>query len=374
MRDWIAAEREFLAWRSGLDAARRASQATPDSWKDDTLLRGVALEQAHIWLAKRSNDIPEVDRDFIVLSRKAAQRRKMRKRALFGVLTLAILIGVPTLFVGGWIAYEQARLLPTFWDVSTSTLTTQAEQALQPGLKFSECASCPEMVVVPAGTFMMGSPANEVGRRANEGPQHRVTIAQPFAVGRFEITFDEWDACAAHGGCEPKLEHPWGRGQQPVIRVSWADAKQYVAWIAKLTGKPYRLLTEAEWEYAARAGSPGRFSFGDDEAKLGEHASYYSRQTQPQAQPVGSFAPNAFRLYDMHGNVSEWVEDCWNESYEGAPTDGRAWSTGECSAHVARGGSWNNYPRDLRSADRNWVNTGGQSHDLGFRIARALTP
>jgi formylglycine-generating enzyme required for sulfatase activity len=331
----------------------------------------LALAQAQSWLAKRSDDIPEVDRDFIVLSRKAAQRRRLRVRALIGALAFAIVVGLPTLFIGGILISGWVRLLPMFWDVSTSVLTTQTEQALEPGGKFMECASCPEMIVVPPGSFMMGSPANEAERRPDEGPQHRVTIVSSFAVGRFEITFDEWDACAAHGGCERKPTAPGGRGRQPVIQVSWDDAREYVDWIAKLTGKPYRLLTEAEWEYAARAGSPGRFSFGDDEAKLGEYARYYSNSG---TQPVGSFAPNAFGLYDMHGNVWEWVEDCYNGDYNGAPANGSAWSTGECSVRVLRGGSWRAVPRDLRSASRNWVATGGRGADLGFRVARTLTP
>src|SRR5207249_7461576 len=140
--------------------------------------------------------------------------------------------------------------------------------------------------------------------------QHTVVIPQPLAVGKFEVTFDEWDACVAHGGCTYRpIDAGWGRGRQPVIRVSWDDAKVYSAWLAKQTGKPYRLLTEAEWEYAARAGNPGRYSFGDNETQLGEYA-WFSNNSDSKTQPVGTKKPNAFGLYDMHGNVWQWVEDC----------------------------------------------------------------
>jgi len=366
LRDWVAAEREFLAWRTGLEAARRAWHATPDSAKSDALLRDAALARAQSWRENRYMDIPEVDREFIERSRKAVQRRTLRRRGLIGAL--AIVIGIATFFVAGPFVYEQASLLPMFWDVSTSTLTAQDEQALKAGERFTECASCPEMVVLPAGRFTMGSPVNEVGRRPIEGPQHEVTIAGPFAVGRFEITFDEWYACVAHGGCEHDPRSRWS-GRLPAVNVSWYDTKHYVTWIAKVTGKPYRLLTEAEWEYAARAGNPGRFSFGDDEAKLGEHASLGGG-----TQRVGSFTRNAFGLYDMHGSVWEWVEDCSNDTYEGAPTDGSAWLTGDCRFRMIRGGASDDNPSDLRSASRFSVSAHTRGNDTGFRVARTLTP
>ena len=208
-----------------------------------------------------------------------------------------------------------------FWDITDSVLTAQAEQALKPGDTFKECASCPEMVVVPAGSFIMGSPENEVGRQDNEGPQRKVTIHQPFAVGKFEITLDEWYRLLRRiSGCL-RYQFDLAHGRAPMRNVSWSDVKQYVAWIARVTGKPYRLLTEAEWEYVARAGQPERFSFGDDEAKLGEHG-WYHDNSGGERQPVGQKKPNAFGLYDTHGNLWEWVEDCYKDNYNGAPTDG----------------------------------------------------
>jgi formylglycine-generating enzyme required for sulfatase activity len=274
---------------------------------------------------------------------------------------------------GGWLAYQRMRLLPIFWDVTTTVLTAQAQNALKPGSAFKECANCPEMVVVPAGSFIMGS--NESG---NEKPPHTVTIRQPFAVGRFEVTFDEWEACMAHGSCKQEPDDRfWGRGRRPVINVSWDDAWQYVAWIAKLTGEPYRLLTEAEWEYAARAGTTTTYSWGDD---IGEGNADCdgcgSQWDNRQTAPVGSFKPNAWGLYDMHGNVWEWVEDPWHDGYEGAPTDGSPWvKDGDASRRVVRGGSWYSGPLFLQAASRSsGFSSGYRIVDIGFRLARTLNP
>jgi formylglycine-generating enzyme required for sulfatase activity len=198
------------------------------------------------------------------------------------------------------------------------------------------------MVVVPAGSFTMGSSQAEPGHRLNEAPQHNVTIEKSFAVSKFVVTFVEWDACAAHGDCVPHVDdHGWGRDRQPVINVSWDNAQRYVTWLSKITGKTYRLLTEAEYEYAARADTRTAYPWGDDIGN--DHtncADCGSRWDLAQAAPVGSFAPNKFGLYEMVGNVWEWVEDCLHEDYRGAPADGSAWMTGDCGGHRLRGGSW----------------------------------
>jgi formylglycine-generating enzyme required for sulfatase activity len=243
--------------------------------------------------------------------------------------------------------------------------------------EFRDCADCPTMVVIPAGEFTMGAPAVELGGEA----QHRVRIEAPFAVSKFEITFAEWDACVAAGGCRGYQpgDEGWGRGSNPAMNISWEDAKAFAAWLSAKTGRTYRLLSEAEWEYAARAGTVAAYPYADglsptkanyDASTDGTGPSDVNRQ---RTVPVGSFLPNAFGLYDMQGNVSEWVEDCWNDEYTtAAPTDGSAWVEGDCKGHVVRGGSWEDSATELRSAAR----TGGAKDDRfytdGVRIARSL--
>ena len=250
--------------------------------------------------------------------------------------------------------------------------------ALKPGRVFRDCAECPEMVVVPAGPFMMGSPPGDRDSSDIDRPQHRVTIAAPFAVGKYEITFDEWDACVAAGGCggyRPS-DRGWGRGRRPVIHVSWDDAKAYVDWLARESGEPYRLLSEAEWEYAARAGTTTRYSWGDEIGRNRANcAACRSRSYNKQTVRVGSFPANRFGLHDVHGNVWEWVEDCWHGNYRGAPSDGSAWiSGGDCGVHVMRGGGWTDiHPAYLLFAHRNGSTSGNRKHyGLGFRVARTL--
>lgn len=253
------------------------------------------------------------------------------------------------------------------------------------GHAFRDCPACPDMVVVPAGEFMMGSPESERGREDNEGPQRKVAIRQPFAVAKFEVTFAQWDACAAEGGCKHKPgDEGWGRGKRPVINVSWHDAMEYVGWLSSKTGRSYRLLTEAEWEYAARgvtkasgphppfatgatinykqANYDANFTYGD--GKMG-----IFRQKTLEA---GSLPKNAFGLHDMHGNVWEWVQDCYKDSYRGAPTDGSAVSSPGCSLRILRGGSWNYFPRLLRSAYRYASPPDVRLDIAGFRVATSL--
>ena len=252
----------------------------------------------------------------------------------------------------------------------------QAErERMRPGEVFRDCEGCPEMVVVPAGSFMMGSPRDELHRIDNEGPRHRVRIPRGFGVGKYEVTFDEWDACVAGGGCRGHRpeDEGWGGGRRPVINVNWEDAKAYVEYLSAKTGKEYRLLTEAEWEYAARAGTTGPFHTGST-ITTGQ-ANYNGSRHRNRTVSVGTFRANGFGLHDVHGNVLEWVEDCRHGSYGGAPTDGSAWvSGGDCSKRMLRGGSWANAPEDVRSAIRYWIPATDRSLIGGFRIARTLTP
>jgi formylglycine-generating enzyme required for sulfatase activity len=256
------------------------------------------------------------------------------------------------------------------------------------------------MVVVPAGSFTMGSPPGEKDRYDDEGPQHVVTIPRPFAVGKFHVTRDQFSVFARETGlrlqsslagvASPECWRSPGfaqEGSHPVVCVTWDNANAYVSWLAKKTGKPYRLPSEAEWEYAARGRtSPGaypRFWFGDDEKDLCRYGNFddqkHGNKNAPcndgydYTSPVGHYQPNAFGLYDMFGNAWQWTADCWHANYDHAPADGSAWSTGcQESYHVARGGSWLYEPWNLRAAVR-----GGHlryGYNEGFRVARTLPP
>ena len=276
-----------------------------------------------------------------------------------------------------------------------------------PGKKFRDCAGCPELVVVPSGTYEMGSPSSEEGREGDEGPVHEVTFARPFAVGVYEVTRGEFarfvsstgrsmgNSCWVYEGGEWKERtgRHWqspGFGQtdgHPVVCVSWEDAKGYVKWLSRETGKEYRLLSESEWEYVARGGRRTARYWGESEGGQCRYANGADREAKRhnsgwmtancsdghyRTAPVGSYEANGYKLHDVLGNVWEWVEDCWNSDYHGAPSDGRAWMSGDCSWHVLRGGSWYLEPRYLRSAYRSRSNSVFRYDFSGFRVARTL--
>ncbi len=255
------------------------------------------------------------------------------------------------------------------------------ETGLELGGEFQDCEVCPQMVVLPAGTITVGLPTDELGDQMTEGPQHEVNIAASFAVGKFEVTFGEWDACFTDGGCSyTPDDHGWGRGRQPVIRISWDDAQAYVQWLSGKTGDTYRLLTEAEWEYAARAGTATKFWWGaepsHDYANYGKDfccwGAVSGADVWKNTAPVGSFPANAFGLHDMHGNVSEWVEDCWY-FYSSEPSDGAARTSGtDCRERIFRGGSHRSPPRGMRSSSRDADPVGVRFLRRGFRVARTL--
>ncbi len=237
----------------------------------------------------------------------------------------------------------------------------------------------PSMVVVPAGQFLMGSPPSEPERSENEGPQHQVRIKKPFAIGKYEVTFEEYDAFAQATGRAKPDDEGWGQGRRPVINVSWEDATAYVKWLSEQTAKQYRLPSEAEWEYAARAGTTTPFHTGEQittrQANFDGNYTYNGSakgECRGKTVAVGSFPANAFGLHDVHGNVWEWVQDCWHDNYVGAPEDGVAWESGECARRVLRGGSWDDDPRDVRPANRGGSTPVNRFNDIGFRLARTL--
>lgn len=297
------------------------------------------------------------------LAARARDRQRKLAQVLAGVLALALAAGVAT-----W-KFQQPLQDALYRFNHVRALSADQESVLAPHQTFKECTHCPEMIVVQAGTFRMGSPDSE--RHRDEFPPHDVAIA-PFAVSQFELTFEEWDACAAHGGCSGSIGAEWGRGQQPAINVTWEDAKRYVGWLSNVTGKPYRLLTEAEWEYAAGTGKATLYFFGNDDAMLDQY-SWYGVNAQNQAHPAGSGKKsNPFGLSDVYGNVAEWVEDCYHQGYRGAPTDGSAWTTGDCSHRVIRGGYWLSRPSSLRSTSRDWAHFDQGADTIGIRVARTL--
>jgi formylglycine-generating enzyme required for sulfatase activity len=243
----------------------------------------------------------------------------------------------------------------------------------------------PHMIAIPPGRFVMGAPPGEERSGDAEWPQHEVRIDYAFALGQHTVTFAEWDAALAAGArLEKPSDHGWGRGNRPVINVNWEDAQAFLAWLnekAGLEGRPdaYRLPSEAEWEYACRAGTTTPFSFGATVSTA--QANYNGDYTygagkkgeyRQETMPVGSFPANPFGLHEMHGNVWEWCQDCWTANYNGAPSDGAAWTTGNCSQRVLRGGSWYNFPQYLRSADRGVNDPTNRHSGNGFRLARTL--
>jgi formylglycine-generating enzyme required for sulfatase activity len=294
-------------------------------------------------------------------------------------------------------------------------LSPAEECALRPGDAFKECERCPEMVVVPAGTFTMGSPESEEDRVPDESPQHEVTFARPFAIGRFDVTVDQYAAFVAatgydsgsrcqtfeDGRLKERLGRSWRfpgfaqRGSHPAVCLNWNDAKAYADWLADKTGKTYHVVTEAEWEYAARAltrpGGYPRYWFGSEEADLCRYANVADQTAKsvivgasawkvtpchdgyPYTSPVGAFAANRFGLHDMSGNASQWTSDCLHDDYMGAPSDGSAWVSGDCRVHPVRGGSWYNFARNLRAAVRIWANNDYRLAFVGLRLARALS-
>jgi formylglycine-generating enzyme required for sulfatase activity len=246
------------------------------------------------------------------------------------------------------------------------------------GSAFSDCAECPEMVVIPPGSFTMGSTPEEHKAlgvmpifKPMESPRHKVSFARKFAVARYSLTFAQWDACVADGGCggyRPD-DAGWGRGRQPVINVDFANATAYVAWLRRKTGLPYRLLSEAEWEYAGRGGTTGWWYFGNridpDKANYGKN--------RDRTAPVGSYPPNPFGLYDMTGNTAQWTQDCYHPNYSSAPSDGTAWVEGaNCAVRNVRGGGWDLQRWSVRIAQRIGDPVKTSNTHLGFRVARDL--
>lgn len=399
LEGWLTEDAGLLAV---LEAVKRGSR----DW--------AANNRSHAWLVHQTDrlaaakrlfaradlaaNLDPTDRAYIAACGEAEADTKRTRRLLQGAVYVS-LVGI-ILGLVGWInqayLFEQWRWYSTIrpfmnTKIRPHVLTAAAEQKLNPKVSFRECASdqgkdyCPEMIVIPTGAFVMGAPpSNEPISSSNPiiafltaaSPEHKVTISRRFAVAKFGITFDEWDTCVAFGDCASGIsDSGFGRGQRPVINLSWEDATTYVAWLSKMTGKPYRLLTEAEYEYATRAETQTLYPWGDDigvnNANCGVCGSKWDRR---ETSPVGSFPPNRFGLYDMVGNNWEWVEDCYHDNYRGAPSDGSAWMTA-CvmqQRHVIRGGSYLTPAPLVRSDAQYGGTTVVSNYGPGFRVARTL--
>jgi formylglycine-generating enzyme required for sulfatase activity len=364
-------ERERLAQAEREAEAKRLADAVEAKRKaeEERQKRKADAEQARLAaLDAKARDKTRKEGEADPLAEEEARPPALPSSRRLPILVAASVVGVVLVGAVAWFVVSP-MLMP-------GPLSPAQEQALKPTNTFQECSKCPVMTVVPAGSFFMGSPTTEPGRDNDEGPQHPVTIAAQFAVGKYEVTFDEWNACVADGGCNgyKPADQGWGGGRRPVINVSWSDATAYVNWLAKKTGKPYRLLSEAEYEYATRAGSTTAYPWGDDIGKNNANCNGCGSQwDNKQTAPVGSFAANAYGLYDMVGNVWEWTQDCNHDGYANAPSDGTAWTRGgDCGSRMLRGGAFDNYPKVVRSADRTGLNSDSQSFDFGFRVARTL--
>jgi formylglycine-generating enzyme required for sulfatase activity len=358
--------------RRRLEEARRQSEAEATKKAEEERQRAAAEAKRQAQDQERHRTEEEVK-----LQATGEKTSSSGPRWIIGaVILLAVVVGA--LLV--WPSSEQAPVSPvtTEQKVVTQSPAVDAEKALEEKAlaprTFRDCAACPEMVALPGGTFLMGSSEGEEGRDPDEGPQHRVTIGA-FAIGKHEVTFEQWDACVAAGGCNGYRpdDGGWGRGRRPVINVSWEDTQTYVTWLAEATGKLYRLPSEAEWEYAARAGTTTRYAFGD--AITEKDANF--GMNRGKTTEVGAYPANPWGLHDMHGNVWEWVEDVWHDSYQGLPADGAAWTNGKgkysSRLRVYRGGCWyNNYLGNLRAASRDRGEPDIRGKYLGFRVARTV--
>jgi formylglycine-generating enzyme required for sulfatase activity len=368
-REWTRLKSWLEPERARLDALRLL-QIDASTWqrnnRDGAFLnhRGKRLAQANALakIADYRRYLQEQDFDYLAACEAAehlALSRSRRVATLVGVLLGAIIIGPALYWQRSWLKEQH------YWLRHVSTMKAGDRQ-------FRECTHCPEMIVVQSGKFLMGSLPRQGDK--NEFPQHEVTFERPFAVGKFEVTFDQWDACVAYGDCSPDIgTNGWGRKEQPVINVTWNDAQRYVNWLSRVTGQKYRLLTEAEWEYVARAGSPTHYSFGPDEAVLGDHG-WFEGNAEGRPHPVNGKRSNPFGLNDLHGNVAEWVQDCFSEDYQSAHSDGSAWTSANCGRRVVRGGSFQDRARALRAASRDWSAFDKPERFIGFRAARTLAP
>jgi len=350
LKSWVDANREFLAWQQRLNATKKR-------WKEkgqpvDLLLRGLPLREAEKWLRKQPDAFSSDEQAFVT----ASQRRGFKERLVAVISTSLVL----------WVLGSTIWLWQKGYSVEQAVLKIQSA--------FVSIHVPPQMVPIPGGTFQQG----DVERTGDpwRNPVRAVTV-NPFTIGKYEVTFEEYDRFAIATGRRLPNDQQWGRGRKPVMNVSWEDAKAYAAWLSQQTGRYYRLPTESEWEYAARSGTKQDAWAGtSEESELRDHAVFADNSGNRTAE-VGSKLANGFGLYDLSGNVWEWVEDCLHTNYQQGPTDGSAWleaNGGDCEKRVFRGGYWDNEPVHLRASTRGRDTSDYRNDDLGFRLAQDIEP
>lgn len=344
LKGWVEADRQFLFWQQRLSAMKKEWEANKRS--ANLLLRGLPLREALDWLKKQPDSFSHGERQFVAESQRHMTLRRSVTIAVIGLVIM--LIGVPM----SW-----------FWLWKEGVTVQYATSIVLARLHVVSVAD-PEMVKIPGGTYQQGSLSGE-----NEQPVHQVNI-KPFAMGKYEVTFAEYDRYVELSGSRRPDDAGWGREKRPVIEVSWEDAKAYAKWLSQATGEHYRLPTESEWEYAARSGGEAETWAGTSRK---EELKNYAVSNIDRTEPVGGKTSNSLQLYDISGNVSEWVEDCWHHTYEQAPTDGSAWleaNGGDCGSRVIRGGSWIDEPEFLRASTRNGLNADSRLFIVGFRLVQ----
>ena len=348
--EWVETNREFLAWQHRVNATRK-------KWEESgqpagLLLRGLPLREAEVWLQRQPDSLSPDERTFVISSQH--RKRKEQVVAAIGAAVVLWVIGTMT-----WLWQKDYDLYQAALKIQSLVVSIHVP---------------PQMVQIPGGSFQQGD-VEQLGD-AGRNPVRRVTITA-FAMGQYEVTFEEYDHFAIATGRRLPEDQGWGREQRPIMNVSWEDAKAYVKWLSEQTGQNYRLPTESEWEYAARSGAKQDVWAGTSEdSTLGEYAVFRVNSDNRTAE-VGKKAPNKFGLYDLSGNVWEWVEDCAHATYDHAPQDGSAWlaqNEGDCDRRVVRGGSWNSVPANLRASSR-ILNAAGNRGDIrGFRLVQELSP
>jgi formylglycine-generating enzyme required for sulfatase activity len=348
LKQWVDADRQFLAWQQRLNTMRKEWEASQRNV--DLLLRGLPLREAVEWHKKKPDSFSPHERVFIASS----QHRKVKARTV-----AAIGIGLVLWLIGG-----------------TTWLWQKGYDLDQAALKIQSLVVSihvpPQMVEIPSGTFQQGD-VEKLGV-SSRNPVRPVTI-RAFNLGKYEVTFEEYDRFAIDTGWPLLNDQGWGRGRRPVINVSWDEAKAYADWLSKKTNKRYRLPSESEWEYAARRGAKQEAWAGTSEESQLEKYAVFSKNAGNKTAIVGEKEPNGFGLHDMSGNVFEWVEDCIHGTYEKAPTNESAWlgtEGGDCGQRVIRGGSWYDGPVYLRVSGRGRNDTFDRGDMLGFRLVQDI--